>query len=191
MEGRTRKCFNTLKEKLTNAPILKCADPSLPYEITSDASDTGVGAVLSQKDDKGSRPIAYTSRKLSPTEQDYSTPEKELLGIIHALQTRRSYLHGAKFVINTDHHPLKYLDTQKTLSRKQARWVEFMQEFDYSINYMKGKSNVVADALSRQHGERHYMSTEFIRKLLLLTKVSLSNEVLNNLEKRVSIRQAL
>ncbi len=73
----TKNAFNTLKEKLTNAPILKCADPSLPYEITSDASDTGVGAVLSQKDDKGNRPIAYTSRKLSPTEKDYSTPEKE------------------------------------------------------------------------------------------------------------------
>ncbi len=63
---------------------------------------------------------------------------------------------GLSFVINTDQHPLKYLDTQKTLSRKQARWVEFMQEFDYSINYIKGKSNLVADALSTQHGERHY-----------------------------------
>ncbi len=98
----------------------------------------------------GCRPVAYTSKRLSPAEQDYSTPEKELLGIIHALQTWRSYLHGAKFTILTDHHPLKYLDTQKTLSRKQARWVEFMQEFNYSITYIKGKSNIVADALSRK-----------------------------------------
>ncbi len=91
MEGRTRKSFNTLKEKLTNAQILKCADPSLPYEITSDASDTGVGAVLSQKDDKGNRPIAYTSRKLSPTEQDYSTPDYHQPNKIIALR-KKSHL---------------------------------------------------------------------------------------------------
>ncbi len=61
--------------------------PKLEYQVTSDASDTGTGAVLTQTDESGCRPIAYTSRKLSATEQDYSTPEKELLGIIHALQT--------------------------------------------------------------------------------------------------------
>ncbi len=96
--------FNALKEKVTNAPVLKCADPSLQYEISSDLSNVGVGAVLSQKDDEGNRAIAHTSRKLSPSEGNYSTPEKEVLGIIHALQTWRSYLFGAKFAINTGHH---------------------------------------------------------------------------------------
>ena len=115
---------------LNYAPVLRCADPNLPYELTADPSQTGVGAVLTQTDKLGTRPVAYASTKLNPAEQNYSTHERELLVIIHALQTWRPYLHGSKFKIKTDHHPLKYLDTQKSLSRKQARWVEFMQEFD-------------------------------------------------------------
>ncbi len=70
----------------------------------------------------------------------------------------------------TDHHPLKYLETQKTLSRKQARWVEFMHEFNYSIQYIEGKSNIVADALSRKNKETHLKSADVIRKLMSLTK---------------------
>ncbi len=89
--------------------------PKLECQVTSDASDTGTGAVLTQIDKSGCHPIVYISLQLSPTEQDYSTPEKKLLGIIHALQTWRSYLHVAKFTIMTDHHPLKYLGTQKPL----------------------------------------------------------------------------
>lgn len=77
--------FNALIEKLTNTAVLKRA-PSLQYEITSDAN-VRVRAVLSQNDGEGNRAIAHTSRKLSPTERDHSTPEKEVLGIIHALQT--------------------------------------------------------------------------------------------------------
>lgn len=83
----------------------------------------------------------------------------------------------------TDHHPLKYLDTQKTLSRRQARWVEFMQEFDYNVSYIKGKSNVVADALSRQYSEVHKKSATVIRKLKAVTTIQLEKEVLKNLER--------
>ena len=113
--------FEKLKMKLTEAPILRSADLNIPYELTSDASQTGVGAVLRQMDEIGYRHVAYASRKLNPTEQGYSTHERELLAIIYAVQTWRPYVHGSKFKIMTDHHLLKYLDTQKTLSRKQAR----------------------------------------------------------------------
>ncbi len=71
-----------LKKTLTDTPVLKCADPGLEYEVTSDASDTGTGAVLTRTDKIGCRPIAYKSKRLSPAEQDYSTPEKKLLGIV-------------------------------------------------------------------------------------------------------------
>ena len=76
--------------------------------------------MLTQTDDTGCRPIAYNSRELNPAEQGCSTHERELLAIIYALQMRRPYIHGGKSTIMTDHHPLKYIDTKKTLSRRQA-----------------------------------------------------------------------
>ncbi len=123
--------FDALKNALTEAPVLKCADPDLEFQVTYDASDTGTCALLTQTDDRGCRPVAYTSKKFNKTEQNYSISEKEPFGIIQALKTWRSYLAGAKFTIMTNQHTLKYLDTQKPSSRKQARWVEFMQEFNY------------------------------------------------------------
>ena len=175
-DDESQKSFEALKDALTKAPVLKCADPNEKFVVTSDASASGIGAVLTQVDAQGqTRPVAFTSRKLNPAEQNYSTHERELLAIIHALKCWRSYLHGCRFNILTDHHPLKYLDTQKTLSRKQARWVEFMQEFDYEIEYLKGKENKVADALSRQHGEIHKTSSDSIRELMVLTSVTLQS----------------
>ena len=91
----------------------------------------------------------YGSQKLNAAEGNYATHEKELLAMIHALQTWRHYLLGNNFIVVTDHNSLKYLHTQPTLSRRQARWAEFLAEFDFQIVYRPGKSNVVADALSR------------------------------------------
>ncbi len=82
----------------------------------------------------------------------------------------------------TDHHPLQYLDAQKSLSRKQARRVEFMQEFNYSINYIEGKSEIVADALSRKNKTAHQKSTEMFRTLLCIPKVKISDEATNKLK---------
>ena len=81
----------------------------------------------------------------------------------------------------TDHHPLKYLDTQKNVSRRQARWVEFMQEIDCEISYLKGKSNIVADALSRQYNEIHRKSAEFIRHLKHITTVNIGDNLLKKI----------
>lgn len=89
--------------------------------------------VLTLKIDVETHPIAYTSRKLSEAERKYVTIEKVLLVVKHALKTWRVYLHGSNFIINSDHHPLKYLEAQKMFSRKQERCVEFKQEFNYEI----------------------------------------------------------
>ena len=114
----------------------------------TDASDFAIGAVLSQVWDDGEHPIAYESRKLNATEGNYATHEKELLVVIHTLKTWGHYLLGNHFIVVTDHNSLKYLRTQPTLSRRQARWAEFLAEFDFEIVYRPGKSNVVAYALS-------------------------------------------
>ena len=146
---REGEAFNQLKTVLQNAPVLQLADQSRPYIVTTDASDYAMGAVLSQVWDDGEHPVAFESRKMNPAEQNYPTHERELLAVIHALRTWRHYLLGRKFTIVSDHHSLKFLQTQPQLSRRQARWLELLAEFDYEIVHRPGKSNVVADALSR------------------------------------------
>ena len=146
---REGEAFNQLKTVLQNAPVLQLADQQKDYIVTTDASDYAMGAVLSQVWDDGEHPVAFESRKMNPAEQNYPTHERELLAVIHALRTWRHYLLGRKFIIVSDHHSLKFLQTQPQLSRRQARWLEFLAEFDFEIVHRPGKSNVVADALSR------------------------------------------
>ena len=86
--------------------------------MTTDASDFAMGAVLSQVWDDGEHPVAYKSRKMNAAEQNYPTHERELLAVIHALRTWRHYLLGKKFTIVSEHHSLKYLQTQPQLSRR-------------------------------------------------------------------------
>ncbi len=102
-------------------PCTKCADPNLEYEVTSDASDTGTGAVLTQTNETDVKPIAYTSRKLSSTEQNYSTTWEGTSSNNSALTNLEIVSSWSEFTILTDHHPLKYLDTQKTLSKKTSK----------------------------------------------------------------------
>jgi hypothetical protein len=104
---------------------------------------------LEQEGEQGSHPVAIASRKLSSAENNYPVHERELLVIVYALKEWRPYLHGSRFVIKTDHHPLRYLDTQINLSKRHMRWMETLQEYDYEIVYLQGKFNVVANALSR------------------------------------------
>ena len=114
-----------------------------------DASDFAIVAILSQVWDDGEHLVEYESRKMNAAEENYAMHERELLAVIHALQTWRHYLLGNHFIVVTNHNSLKYLQTQPTLSRRQARWVELLAKFDFDIVYRPGKSNVVADALSR------------------------------------------
>lgn len=141
--------FQKLKEAMSTAPVLAYLDESLPFVIAADASDLAVGAVLQQDQGKGLQPIAYFSRKLHGAELNWSTHEKEALAQVLALKEWWCYVEGVQFVLETNHSPLRYLQTQPQLSRKQARWLEFFQQFSFDVRYRKGLRNQVADALSR------------------------------------------
>src|SRR3954465_8518309 len=135
-----------VQKRLSQAPILTSADPSKTFEVTTDASDYVIGAVLSQD----GKPIAFKSRQMSPAEKNYAVHEKELLAIVHALKIWHYYLEGQEFNVIMDHQSLQYLQTQDKLNRRQARWVELLQAYHFNILYKPGKTNVVADALSRR-----------------------------------------
>lgn len=142
-------CFNMCKNLLTNDPILQYPDFQKTFNLTTDASNVAIGAVLSQGPIGKDLPIAYYSRTLSDSEQNYSTIEKELLGIVSAVKYFRPYLFGKKFNIITDHKPLQYLFSLKEPNSKLVRWRLKLEEYDYNIYYKKGKLNSNADALSR------------------------------------------
>ncbi len=142
--------MNKLKQAIISAPILVAPNPQFPYMLSTDASGFAVGATLAQNQGNGLQPVSFLSRKLNPAERNYAVHEQELLAVVYALREWRHYLHGCKFTVITDHHSLKYIHTQPTLTARQARWLETLQEFDFEIQYRPGKENVVADALSRR-----------------------------------------
>ena len=122
-------------------------DYALPWELVSDACGYAIGAVLLQR----GKPVAFAARSLTKAEQDYSATEQELLGCIYALQQWRCFLEGVKadmFTLVTDHHPLTYLQTEANLSRKQARWSEYLQRFTFRWQYRPGRL-IAVDGVSR------------------------------------------
>ncbi|GJP56055.1 hypothetical protein CLOM_g15120 [Closterium sp. NIES-68] len=144
-----QEAVEKLKQALTSAPVLILPDPERDYVIEADASDQAVGAVLMQDQGNGLQPIANLNKKLHGAELNYPIHDKEALAIIIAFKTWRCNLEGRKTTVYTDHCSLKYLKTQPSLSRRQARWIDFLEtHFHYDIVYKPGHNNK-ADALSR------------------------------------------
>uniref|UniRef100_A0A8C9T6V6 Gypsy retrotransposon integrase-like protein 1 n=5 Tax=Scleropages formosus TaxID=113540 RepID=A0A8C9T6V6_SCLFO len=147
------QAFEDLKKRFTSAPILKHPDPKLPFIVEVDASEAGVGAVLSQRQGSPLKlyPCAYFSHKMSPTEQNYDVGNRELLAIKMALEEWRHWLEGAThpFLVLTDHRNLEYLQKAKRLNSRQARWAMFFTRFRFTVTYRPGSKNGKADALSR------------------------------------------
>jgi hypothetical protein len=141
--------FSEVKNALVNAPILSCPNFSYPFTLQCDASDVGIGAVLTQNIDGKEQVICYLSRALLPAEQRYSTTEKECLSVIYAIERLRCYLEGTRFTVVTDHYSLLWLNNLKDPLGRVGRWVMRLQAFDFDIVHRKGKDNVVPDCLSR------------------------------------------
>ena len=150
--------FHTLKEKLTTALILFISNSGEEYEVYTDASLRGLGCVLMQ----GGKVVAYSSRQLKTHEQNYPTYDLELAAVVFALKLWRCYLYGEKFQVYSDQESLKYIFTQKDLNLRHRRWVEYLEDYDFSLNYHPEKENVVADALSRKsRGELNVSISEW------------------------------
>lgn len=142
--------FNALKECLVSTPILSCPDYSEPFEVHTDASDVGIGAVLTQTLGGEEKVIAYMSKSLSKQEQNYSATEREALAVITAIEHWRCYLeNGKKFVVYTDHAALKWFLNINNPTGRLARWGVRLSCFNYEIRHRRGSDNVVPDSLSR------------------------------------------
>ena len=138
-----------LTSLVTSAPVLAIPSSDLthPWVLSTDASAFAIGGVLSQDSGHGLRPVAFTSRKMTPAERNYPIHDKEMLSIIHAVKTWRCYIQGRHCTIYTDHSSLSFFDKQPKLAQRQIRWQELLSTFDVTIKYRPGKVNVVADAL--------------------------------------------
>jgi hypothetical protein len=149
---KAQTAFDTLKQSLQTAPILLLPDPSLPFVVHTDASGFAVGAVLQQdrQQGQGLQPVAYLSKKMNDAETRYPVHEQELLAIVTALTTWGHYLKGTHFTVATDHKSLIHFQTQPMVSGRQVRWLQALDPFDFTIEYVKGETNVTADGLSRR-----------------------------------------
>ena len=111
-----------------------------------DASKDGLGRVLMQS----RRVVAYGSWQLKNHERNYPTHDMELATIVFPLKIWRLYLYGEQFEVFSDHKNLKYIFTQRDLNMRQWRWMEYLEDYDFTLHYHPGKANVVADALSQK-----------------------------------------
>ena len=148
----TEKCetaFTYLKNSLLSPKILKYPDFSKPFCITTDASKLACGAVLSQEYDGIQLPVAFASRSFTKGESNKSVIEQELTAIHWAINFFKPYIYGIKFLVKSDHKPLTYLFSMKNPSSKLTRMRLDLEEFDFEVEYIKGKDNCGADALSR------------------------------------------
>ena len=144
------EAFAQLKQRLTSPPILAHPDFSLPFILDTDASSSGIGAVLSQKHADGQEHVvAYASRTLSKSERRYCTTRRELLAVISFMKQFRPYLLGRHFTLRTDHGSLTWLSNFREPDGQLARWITSLQEYDFSVEHRQGRSHNNADALSR------------------------------------------
>ena len=140
------RALQELKGRLTLAPILIVLERGPLYTMYCDASKDGLGCVLMQS---GSF-LAYGSRQLKNHKRNYPTHDMELAAIFFALKIWHHYLYGEQFEVFSDHKSLKYIFTQRDLNMRQGRWMEYLEDYDFTLHYHLGKANMVVDALNRK-----------------------------------------
>ena len=141
--------WRALKEKLVSPPVLMYPDPEVPFVLDTDASDFGIGAVLSQVQGGDERVVAYGSRVLTKQERRYCVTRRELLAVVHFIKYFRHYLVGRRFTLRTDHASLKWVKSFKEPEGQVARWLEVLETYDFELIHRPGIKHGNADALSR------------------------------------------
>ncbi|GJY75094.1 putative reverse transcriptase domain-containing protein [Tanacetum coccineum] len=167
---RSKRAFQTLKDKLCNAPILALPDGPKDFVVYCDASGLGLGGMLIQRGNV----ITYASRQLKIHEKNYTTHDLELGAFLFALKIWRHYLYGTNSVIYTDHKSLQHIFSHKELNMRQRRWIELFSDYDCEIRYHPGKVNVVVDALSRKERGR----PERVRAMNMTLQSSIKDRIL-------------
>nr|GEY96368.1 putative reverse transcriptase domain-containing protein [Tanacetum cinerariifolium] len=163
--------FQLLKKKLCSAPILALPEGSKDFVVYCDASHKGLGVVLMQRE----KVIAYASCQLKIHEKNYTTHDLELGSVVFALKIWRHYLYKTKCTVFTDHKSLQHILDQKELNMRQRRWLELLSNYDCEIRYHPGKTNVVADALSR----KVRIKPISVRALVMTIGLELPKQILN------------
>lgn len=141
--------FSLLKSKLLSTPILKYPDFDKPFKIIVDASNFACGGILTQNYDGIDMPITYISKSFKKGELNKPSIEKELLAVHFAITKLRPYIYGKRFIVKSDHKPIVYLYNLKNPSSRLSRIRLDLEEYDFEIQNVRGKDNVIADALSR------------------------------------------
>jgi hypothetical protein len=164
-----QKAFEFLKSSLTVVPLLAYPDPNKPYILYTDASDTCIGACLTQEcsaDDRilpnipHEKPIYFLSHRLSRSQCKWSTIEKEAFAIHFALSKLDYYLHNARFTIKTDHRPLRYILDSPMQNKKIQLWALELTGYNCDVTYIKGTDNTCADLLSRSPSSEPFNESE-------------------------------
>ena len=144
-----QEAFDSIKQQFCTEPILKVYDPELPTRVEVDTSGFAAGGILSQKHNDGLwHPIAYRSQSMSKEKHNYEIYDREMLGLIRALEDWRHFLKGITFKVITDHKHIEWWTTMRDLNRRQARWSLYPSRFTFKVTYRKGES-MQADASSR------------------------------------------
>ena len=154
--------FDAIISKLTTPPVLAYADYRMPFTLHTDASISGLGAILYQKQDGKERVVAYASRSLKPSERNYPAHKLEFLALKWAVCEKfHDYLYGSKFEAVTDNNPLTYIFTTAKLDATGQRWVATLSDYNFTIKYRSGKHNADADGLSRSVEDNQQESVIF------------------------------
>ena len=144
-----QKALEHIQHILNSFPVLLLPSLSEPFVLRTDASSTGLGAVLLQQKREQLHPVQYASKKLTTAQQKYSTVERECLAIVWGCDKFARFLVGRKFTLQTDHKPLTFLHAAKTKNNRLLRWALSLQEYKFVVEPVPGTANVFADLLSR------------------------------------------